>query len=669
MAIVGPMPSSRWRAWIGTPGPAWAPLADSRGAVSAASPVWHEIAAACQEVSAVPVAQPAVARPSAAEPAVAGPSAAEPPVAGPSAAKPAAAGPSAAEPAAARPSAAKLAVAKPLAAEPVVPGPSAAESAAAGLSSAGPQSCGDLGIVPAGLPPDLEQALRWSTGLPKTTPAVVRRLAAILTDEQATDLVKAHRSSLEAAPRPACNKRTGHGLGSRAHASRLLHIRLADAKAFADWAAANGTDHRKPEASLKMRQYLKEASAVAKVPEAQMRSGRQYLVRCLKLFMDETFVRPTTVAARNSGTRGGGVAFRARRRILRGQGRPEKASMVKQLLFKWFCTVRRSVRGRIPPSLMLAKARMIMESYVEEHAARGMRADAAKVDYTWLSRWRFQFRVSLRQPNRKWSVPRHIMKERLEIVWCNIFRVRRLMARSLGYEPIIENFDQSPFHMNEVGSKATGSLSITGGGSVALVEGHAATRERWSANTMVASRSAVAGRLPPLQLMFKASSGVRLLPKLQAAVPGWAPWLSVEVSQSGSYCEADILNYMDSSIEGKLMEELTVDNEGLAIKIKDLMFVFDNLREINDRDVQTMMREVSTDLLTLALKGVDDEFQQKFLKNMSSRAAEMLVEDMEAKGPVKLSDVEAAQKEILSIARRLEESGEITLSGTGEEMV
>jgi flagellar motor switch protein FliG len=137
----------------------------------------------------------------------------------------------------------------------------------------------------------------------------------------------------------------------------------------------------------------------------------------------------------------------------------------------------------------------------------------------------------------------------------------------------------------------------------------------------------------------------------------------------GEKTAADILNYMDSSIEGKLMEELTVDNEGLAIKIKDLMFVFDNLREINDRDVQTMMREVSTDLLTLALKGVDDEFQQKFLKNMSSRAAEMLVEDMEAKGPVKLSDVEAAQKEILSIARRLEESGEITLSGTGEEMV
>lgn len=137
----------------------------------------------------------------------------------------------------------------------------------------------------------------------------------------------------------------------------------------------------------------------------------------------------------------------------------------------------------------------------------------------------------------------------------------------------------------------------------------------------------------------------------------------------GEKTAADILNFMDSSIEAKLMEEVKVDNEDLANKIQDLMFVFDNLREIDDRGVQTMMREVSTDLLTLALKGVDDEFQQKFLKNMSSRAAEMLVEDMEAKGPVKLSEVEAAQKEILTIARRLEESGEITLSGGGEAMV
>ena len=137
----------------------------------------------------------------------------------------------------------------------------------------------------------------------------------------------------------------------------------------------------------------------------------------------------------------------------------------------------------------------------------------------------------------------------------------------------------------------------------------------------------------------------------------------------GEKTAADILNFMDSSIEGKVMEQVRTENEELATRIEDLMFVFDNLRELDDRSIQTLLREISTDLLTLALKGVDEEFQQKFLKNMSSRAAEMLVEDMEAKGPVKLSEVEAAQKEILNIARQLEEAGDIVLGGGGEEMV
>lgn len=137
----------------------------------------------------------------------------------------------------------------------------------------------------------------------------------------------------------------------------------------------------------------------------------------------------------------------------------------------------------------------------------------------------------------------------------------------------------------------------------------------------------------------------------------------------GERTAADILNSIDSSIENELMEHVRTENEELATKIEDMMFVFENLRDVDDRGIQTMMREVSTDLLSLALKGVDDEMQKKFLKNMSSRAAEMLVEDMEAKGPVKLSEVEAAQKEILGVARKLEESGEIVLSGGGEQMV
>lgn len=137
----------------------------------------------------------------------------------------------------------------------------------------------------------------------------------------------------------------------------------------------------------------------------------------------------------------------------------------------------------------------------------------------------------------------------------------------------------------------------------------------------------------------------------------------------GEKTAADILNFMDTAIENKVMEQVRADNEELALRIEDKMFVFENLREVDDRGIQTMMREVSTDLLALALKGVDEEMRQKFLKNMSSRAADMLVEDMEARGPVRLSEVEEAQKEILAVARKLEESGEITLSGGGEAMV
>jgi flagellar motor switch protein FliG len=137
----------------------------------------------------------------------------------------------------------------------------------------------------------------------------------------------------------------------------------------------------------------------------------------------------------------------------------------------------------------------------------------------------------------------------------------------------------------------------------------------------------------------------------------------------GERTAAEIVNFLESSMEAPMMEQVRAENEELANRIEDLMFVFDNLREVDDRGIQTLLREVSTDLLTLALKGVDEDFQQKFLKNMSSRAAEMLVEDMEARGPVKLSEVEAAQKEILNVARSLEESGDIVLGGGGEEMV
>ncbi len=146
---------------------------------------------------------------------------------------------------------------------------------------------------------------------------------------------------------------------------------------------------------------------------------------------------------------------------------------------------------------------------------------------------------------------------------------------------------------------------------------------------------------------------------------------SVQSSNIGGVkAAADILNFVDSSIEADIMEKVKDIDEEMGQEIQDLMFVFDNLNDVDDRAIQTILRDVSTDQLLLALKATDDELKEKIFNNMSSRAAEMLKDDLEASGPVRLNDVEAAQKEILSVARRLADEGQIMLGGaSGEEMI
>jgi flagellar motor switch protein FliG len=147
---------------------------------------------------------------------------------------------------------------------------------------------------------------------------------------------------------------------------------------------------------------------------------------------------------------------------------------------------------------------------------------------------------------------------------------------------------------------------------------------------------------------------------------------SSNVSQSsmgGFKTAANILNFMDSSVESSIMDSIGEHDQEMAEGISELMFVFDNLIDVDDRGIQALLREISSDTLTLALKGADEAIKEKILKNMSKRASEMLREDMEARGPVRLSEVEAAQKEILTTARRLADEGDIVLGGGGEEFV
>ncbi|MDP1927919.1 MAG: flagellar motor switch protein FliG [Thiobacillus sp.] len=135
----------------------------------------------------------------------------------------------------------------------------------------------------------------------------------------------------------------------------------------------------------------------------------------------------------------------------------------------------------------------------------------------------------------------------------------------------------------------------------------------------------------------------------------------------GTRAAADILNFMGGDNEASAMEHLKSYDPEMTQKIMDEMFVFENVLEIDDRGIQLLLREVQSDSLIIALKGASEEMREKIFKNMSQRAAEMMREDLESKGPVRLSEVEAQQKEILVVVRRLADEGQINLGGKGEE--
>jgi flagellar motor switch protein FliG len=140
-------------------------------------------------------------------------------------------------------------------------------------------------------------------------------------------------------------------------------------------------------------------------------------------------------------------------------------------------------------------------------------------------------------------------------------------------------------------------------------------------------------------------------------------------SIGGPKAAAAILNGMEPGQENQLLGQLRKSDSALATVIEDLIFTFDDLPEIEDRDFQNLLREVANDLLVPALKAADEKVRTKFFKNMSQRSGEMLRDDLESRGPIKLSDAEAAQREILNVARKLAEAGTISLAANAGSYV
>ena len=135
----------------------------------------------------------------------------------------------------------------------------------------------------------------------------------------------------------------------------------------------------------------------------------------------------------------------------------------------------------------------------------------------------------------------------------------------------------------------------------------------------------------------------------------------------GVKAAAEMINMMGTSVETAVLDYIREADNDLAQKIMDNMFTFDDLAKVDDKGIQALLKEVQSESLVIALKGATPEMREKVFKNMSTRAAETLREDLESRGPVRVSEVEAEQKEMLKIVRRLADEGQIVLGGGGDD--
>jgi flagellar motor switch protein FliG len=140
-----------------------------------------------------------------------------------------------------------------------------------------------------------------------------------------------------------------------------------------------------------------------------------------------------------------------------------------------------------------------------------------------------------------------------------------------------------------------------------------------------------------------------------------------KASLGGVKTAAEMINLMGTVIEGTVLESIRSHDPELAQKIMDKMFVFDDVMKLDDKAIQMLLKEVASESLIVALKGAQPELKEKFLANMSSRAAETLREDLESRGPMRLSEVEGQQKEILKVVRRLADEGQIVIGGGADD--
>ena len=253
----------------------------------------------------------------------------------------------------------------------------------------------------------------------------------------------------------------------------------------------------------------------------------------------------------------------------RGAGRPWKALWVREALFDWFVSMRYAIDwkkrdsmlrkcgrhklvGRFPRALFVQRAKMLTQQYIEESLLLGKPVEVPDVNRSdWNARFEADYGLSLRRPNRRYKIPKSLAGQRCEIGWLNVARVRALCLAVHGYDPELENMDQSPYYKNQAGSSDARTIAVAGSLEVPLLENHSATRQRvtgafttWSNKERILDEGP-----PPAEIMIRAD-GERLLDRLKEHIRsrGYGPWLSVAASPKASYTEPDVLCFLDRHI-------------------------------------------------------------------------------------------------------------------------
>ncbi len=195
--------------------------------------------------------------------------------------------------------------------------------------------------------------------------------------------------------------------------------------------------------------------------------------------------------------------------------------------------------------------KQLLHEHIHECLLRGYPTETFVPRSDWFTGWEYEYGLSMRKPNRKYKVPKAVLEQRLEIGWLNLARVRTLCIDIHGYDPEMENWDQSPFHNNEVGSQNAPTLAVAGTIEVPLIENHSATRERWSGCfTTWSSAELILEEGPPgCELMFKAEGHIiELRIREHIRSRGFGPWLTVCTAPKGSYRADDVLNFLEAHL-------------------------------------------------------------------------------------------------------------------------